>query len=219
MAAIGALLAAVVATLATRRGARRCARSVIADPRDHTTMDARGAVRSIQGADVTLPVATLDALWTQAHFERLERTYWRHLSRCTLGLIRVLYDDAGRSVVLLARRLVLLRFTAPRFELDARRGVVRWGIARGALVARAGRDAGGSLQIAVTRREPIDAATARVHVEVEVAEFLPALASGVARWLYSATQARIHVVVTHGYLRSLARLDLSAQGRHGRPRS
>ena len=53
------------------------------------------------------------------------------------------------------------------------------------------------------------ATTARVRVEVEVANFYPALASAVARWLYSATQSRIHVIVTHGFLRSLARLDLA----------
>ena len=36
-----------------------------------------------------------------------------------------------------------------------------------------------------------------------------------ARWFYSQTQSRIHVLVTHGFLRSLARLDLeeSAVGR------
>ena len=67
--------------------------------------------------------------------------------------------------------------------------------------------------------------TARVHVEVEVANFYPALASGVARWFYAATQSRIHVIVTHGFLRSLARLDLAESvvgryadaGRRARP--
>jgi hypothetical protein len=46
-------------------------------------------------------------------------------------------------------------------------------------------------------------------VEVEVANFYPALASAIARWFYSATQSRIHVLVTHGFLRSLARLELA----------
>jgi hypothetical protein len=100
--------------------------------------------------------------------------------------------------------------------MGAEHGVVRWRIERGVLVSRAGRDGDGHLQIDVRRCEPIDRDTARVHVEVEVANFYPALASGIARWLYSATQSRIHVIVTHGFLRSLARLDLapSVAGRY-----
>ena len=56
----------------------------------------------------------------------------------------------------------------------------------------------------------------RVHVEVEVANFYPAIATWVARWFYKQTQSRIHVLVTHGFLRSLARLELeeSAVGRY-----
>ena len=54
-----------------------------------------------------------------------------------------------------------------------------------------------------------------MHVEVEIANFYPALATWVARWFYANTQSRIHVLVTHGFLRSLARLELeeSAVGR------
>jgi hypothetical protein len=52
-------------------------------------------------------------------------------------------------------------------------------------------------------------------VEVEVANFHPAIASGFGRRVYNATQARIHVFVTNGFLRSLARLDL-AESRVGR---
>jgi hypothetical protein len=52
-------------------------------------------------------------------------------------------------------------------------------------------------------------------VEVEFANFYPAIATWVARWFYKATQSRIHVLVTYGFLRSLARreLDVSAVGR------
>ena len=54
-----------------------------------------------------------------------------------------------------------------------------------------------------------------MHVEVEIANFYPAIATWVARWVYVQTQSRIHVLVTHGFLRSLARLELekSAVGR------
>ena len=217
MAVILAVIAAVAAVaLAWFAGVRRIlnrskrvARAVIVDPEEHTTMDARGAVRSVQAADLTLPAGALDAIWTPMHLERLARTYWRFLSRCTLGLVRVRYDDDGRTVVLLARPLALLRFKAPEYEMDAERGVVRWRIERGVLVSRAGHGGDGYLQIDVRRCEPVDADTARVHVEVEVANFYPALASGIARWFYAATQSRIHVIVTHGFLRSLARLDLA----------
>jgi hypothetical protein len=217
MAVIASLIAAVAATLiAWFAGVRRIlnrskqiAQAVIADPAEHTTMDARGAVRSIQAADLTMPAAALDAIWTPMHLERLARTYWRFLSRATLGLIRVQYDADARTVVLLARPFVLLRFKAPEYAMDDERGIVRWRIERGVLVSRAGHDGDGYLQIEVRRCPPVDDATARLHVEVEVSNFYPALASGIARWFYKATQSRIHVIVTHSFLRSLARLDLA----------
>jgi len=212
-------LALFVVVRRRRARVRPIARAVVVSADDHTTMDAQGAVRSVQAAELTLPAAALAQIWSPMHLERLARTYWRYLSRCTLGLIRVMYDEDERAVVLLTRPFVLLRFHAPEYEMDAGRGVVRWRIASGVLVSRAGHGADGHLQIEVERRTAIDAATARVRVEVEVANFYPALASSVARWLYSATQSRIHVVVTHGFLRSLARLDLaeSVVGRYAPP--
>jgi hypothetical protein len=47
-----------------------------------------------------------------------------------------------------------------------------------------------------------------VAVEVEVANFYPTIASRLSRFVSTQTQSRIHVVLTHGFLRSLARLDL-----------
>jgi hypothetical protein len=227
MADVAAVLAAVaVLAVALLAGIRRlaaraapAARATIAGPDDHTTMDERGAVRSVQAADLRLPADTLQALWTPMHLERLAATYWRHLSRLTLGLVRVKYDEDERAVVFLTRPFVLLRFRAPEYEMDSRRGRVRWRIASGMLVSRSGRDGDGYLQIEVRRCPQVDERTERVHVEVEVANFYPALASAIARWLYSATQSRIHVVVTHAFLRSLARLDLatSAVGRYAPP--
>ena len=147
--------------------------------------------------------------------KRLARTYWRFLTRVTLGLIRVKYTEGERSVVLLFRPLRLLTFRAPEYEMDEHRGLVRWRIAQGLLVARAGRGKDGYLQIDVRRCDSDDPERARLHVEVEVANFYPAIASGIGRWVYNATQSRIHVIVTHGFLRSLARLDL-AESRVGR---
>jgi hypothetical protein len=208
---VAALLAVVSSVLIRRLRARPApgTYATIVDPEKHTTMDEHGAVRSVQAADVRLPAEALERLWTPMHLERLARTYWRYLTRWTLGIIRVKYDDDERAVVLLTRPFVLLRFRAPEYEMDADCGRVRWRIASGLLVSRSARNGDGHLQIEVCRCPPVDEHTARVHIEVEVANFYPALASGVARWFYAVTQSRIHVIVTHGFLRSLARLDLA----------
>lgn len=219
-AVLGAVVALAVAWFAgVRRLLNRSkwvAHAVIVDPEEHTTMDAQGAVRSVQGADLTLPAEALEEMWSLMHLERLARTYWRFLTRCTLGLVRVRYDDDERAVVFVARPFVLLRFRAPEYEMDDNHGIVRWRIKSGVLVSRAGHDKDGYLQIEIRRCGPVDDHTQRVHVEVEVANFYPALASSVARWFYAATQSRLHVIITHGFLRSLARLDLaeSVTGRY-----
>jgi hypothetical protein len=190
--------------------------ATIANLEDDTSEDRRtGAVHSVQAADLFLPADALQEIWTPPHLERLARTYWRFLTRVTLGLIRVKYTAGERSVVLLFRPLKLLTFRAPEYEMDEHRGVVRWRIAQGLLVARAGRQKDGYLQIDVRRRDSENPQRARLHVEVEVANFYPSIASGIGRWVYNATQSRIHVIVTHGFLRSLARLDL-ADSRVGR---
>ena len=43
-------------------------------------MDASGAVRSIQAANVDMPEDELLALWKPVNLERLARTYWKYLS-------------------------------------------------------------------------------------------------------------------------------------------
>jgi hypothetical protein len=195
---------------------RRSADAVISDLDDHTVMDSRGSVRSIQAATVTTPEGELDALWTPTYLERLARTYWKYLSRVSLGLIRVEYTDTERRVVLLRRPFVLLRFRAPEYEITDGRGIVRWRIKDGVLVAK--RDEG-YLEIDVRRTDPDKAGYDQAHVEVEVANFYPRIATSVARWAYKVTQSRIHVLVTHGFLRSLANreLEMSAVGRFAQP--
>jgi hypothetical protein len=194
---------------------RPVAHASIADPERHTVMDERGAVRSIQAANVDMPEHELDAMWSPMHLERLARTYWKYLSRVTLGLIRVRYTAKERSVVLLARPLTLLRFHAPEYQVSRQRGIVRWRIKDGLLVSR--RDEG-YLEIDVRRLSGMRPGYGRVHVEVEVANFYPAIAAWLTRWFYKQTQSRIHVLVTHGFLRSLSKLELeeSAVGRFAR---
>jgi hypothetical protein len=193
--------------------------AAISEPDDHTVMNSSGAVRSIQAANVSMPEGDLEAIWTPLYLERLARTYWKYLSRVSLGLIRVEYTATERRVVFLRSPLVLLRFRAPEYEIGEGRGVVRWRIRDGVLVAR--RDEG-YLEIDVRRTEADRPGFAQAHVEVEVANFYPAIATWIARWFYKVTQSRIHVLVTHGFLRSLARrrLETSAVGRfepNGRP--
>src|SRR3954449_1898858 len=117
--------------LLNRSQERRIASAVIADPEQHTVMSESGAVRSIQAANVDMPQAELERIWTPMHLERLARTYWKYLSRVTLGLIRVIYGENQRCVVFLSRRIVLLRFSAPEYELSHDRGIVRWAIKDG----------------------------------------------------------------------------------------
>lgn len=217
------------------------AEAAIMNLRDCTSIDAEGAVRSVQEADLLIDAEALERIWSPLYLERLARTYWRFLSRVTLGLVRVYYTETERSVVLLFKPLKLLTFAAPEYSLASDHGVVRWRIRRGVLVARAGHDREGHLQIDVRRPDgrssgagpteqgagagssgrpaevagvaSVAAKRVRLHVEVEVANFYPAL--GIHLWFYNLTQSRIHVLVTRGFLRSLARLDL-ARSRVGR---
>ena len=175
---------------------------------DHTEIDDRGAVRSIQSAEVVLDAAVIDELWTPRSLERLARTYWRFLIRATLGIVRIYYEEDARYVCVLFRWIPILTFRAPEYEMDDRRGVVRWRIERGLLVARPGREGDGYLEIDVERTPGQQEGCVNVRVEVEIANFYPVIASSISSWLYQQTQSRIHVVVCQAFLRSLARLDL-----------
>src|ERR1700742_4081130 len=136
-------------------------------------MDKGGAVRSIQAANVDMPLDQLDALWTPSSLERLARTYWKYLSRVTLGLIRVTYTETERAVVLITPPFVLLRFHAPDYQLSHDRGIVQWRIQNGLLVSRRNE---GYLEIDVRRIESDRRGYGRGHVEVEVSNFYPAIA-------------------------------------------
>jgi hypothetical protein len=167
-----------------------------------------GGIGSRQVAQVTVPRAELEKMWSPEYLERLARTYWSFLSRFSLGLIRVLYSENSREVVFLGRPFVLLRFHKPEYEIDSDGGTVTWPIDRGVLVARRGRGRG-FLRLGV-RREPVadGAAEVTLLVSSEVVNFYPTIATSLSGWIYRQTQLRIHVIVTHAFLRSLANLDL-----------
>ncbi len=211
------IFGALLAALRRRRRRPLPARAVIVSPRKSTVVARDGGVRSRQSAELTLDPQSLARLWIPANLANLARTYWRFLSKVTLGLIRVVYDTRSRSVVLLGRPLTLLRFDAPVYVTDEDHASVRWQIRDGLLVARAGRGSG-YLALDVTR-EPIGPdGRAKLLIEVEVANFYPSIAVGFSMPVYEMTQSAVHVLVTHAFLRSLADLRL-AESKVGRTTS
>ncbi len=204
-----AALASAVAVARRRRRRSLPAHAVIVSPRKSTVIAKDGAVRSRQSAQLTMDHAELERIWTPANLENLARTYWRFLSRVTLGLIKVVYSSDSRSVVLLGPPLPpLLRFEAPTYILDGDHRSVRWQIRDGLLVARGGRGSG-FLALDVTRGPERPDGRSRLLIEVEVANFYPSIAVGFSTPVYEMTQSVVHVLVTHAFLRSLAKLDLA----------
>ncbi len=101
-----------------------------------------GSIGSKQAAEVSLPSEELDRIWSAEYLERLAATYWRFLTRFSLGILRVVYTDDAREVVVFRRPFVLLRFRKPEYEILPNGGVGeladREGPARGAVRAREG---------------------------------------------------------------------------------
>ena len=173
-----------------------------------------GSVTTRQEAEVTLPCGALERLWTVENLENLARTYWAFLIRVSHGLLKIRYSSDSREIVAFGF-IVLLRFHKPEYEADSCRGCVTWRINKGLLVAPGGRNKG-HLRICVERpREVNGDDDVTVAVSSEVGAFVPMLTfpglrslSGFGRWLYRQTQLRIHVIVTHAFLRSLGDLEL-----------
>jgi hypothetical protein len=182
-------------------------------PERRSPVDPYGPAGSVQEAEGTLPRDLLEQLWRPAYLERLAAAYWRYLRRVSLGALRIIYEPHARTVVLFNRRLALLRFRAPVYDVGPGFGQVTWPIERGILVSAPGR---GHLRISVWRleRQPGDPpGSERVRVRSEVQNFYPLLRgrgwfAKFGSLIYSATQLRIHRTVTNGFLRSLAKLDL-----------
>jgi hypothetical protein len=175
---------------------------------------AEGGVETVQCADITLPRGELERIWSPEYLERLARTYWLWIKRISFGLLRVLYTETSREVVLLRRPFVLLRFFAPDYDIGERGGTVTWRIDRGLLVAPEGRG-DGYLRMTVERRgERPQTGEVTARVTSQVSNFYPALrGSGwfarIGRFIYRFTQLQIHVLVTNAFLRSLANLELA----------
>ncbi len=202
----------------------------ILKPEEQVRVRASGAVGSVQEAEITVDRSLLEGIWTADNLELIARGYWAFLRRISLGIIRVQYAAASRTVTAFGR-IPLLRFGAPIYETSEGAGRVTWPIDRGLLVAVEGRGRG-ALRVSVTRcdRDGVDASLDRVRLiaKVEVENFYPGLRGRgrIARfgaWFYAQTQLRIHVFVCNGYLRYLPRLDFPVVDRtsmpsdHGQP--
>ena len=177
---------------------------------EHPVSAPEEGIGSKQVAEVSLPRSELERIWSPEYLERLARTYWRFLTRVSLGLLRVLYTPDSREVVVLRRPFVLLRFRAPEYAFHADGGTVTWPIDRGLLVASRGRGRG-YLRLTVQRRPSDDDGRGQEAIAVvtsEVVNFYPMIASRLGRWIYDQTQLRIHVVATHAFLCSLANREL-----------
>ena len=218
VAAAAVVIATAAAWLVLRRRPRGERLVQIVDLDDATAFDSEtGAVRSVQRADLLIDddalARDLDA--------RPPRAPGAHLlalpdARHARADPRPLHRGRALGRAARAARCGCSPSRRPNTRWTRARGLVRWRIARGLLVSRRGRDGRGYLQIEVRRGGTATGAGPRaLHVEVEVANFYPSIASRLSRRLYNATQSRIHVIVTYGFLRSLARLDL-AESRVGR---
>ena len=218
-------------TLLSRLQRARVADSVIARSREHT-VDGRGRRGALDPGRRRhdARASELEEIWTPMYLERLARTYWRYLSRVTLGLIRVDYTDASAASCCCAARSCCCASTRPSTRSTRDRGIVRWRIARRrcSSPARARRR-----RLPGDRRPPLPGGRARarrrIHVEVEVANFYPAIAD-LARALVLRAHAVAHPRARHPRLPALARaarprgvggraLRRRAPTRAGRPRT
>jgi hypothetical protein len=187
---------------------------ILGKPQNSSAPD--GSVTTKQVADIYLPQSELDTIWNPEYLERLARTYWRFLTRVSLGLIRVVYGPDSREIVLLGKPFTLLTFHAPEYETAPNRGRVTWRIKKGLLVAPHGRGKG-YLRIEVERREDGsdgDGGMQVARVTSEVGNFYPMIGgwgwfAKIGQFIYRITQLFIHAVVTNAFFRSLARLDLA----------
>ncbi|MBA2579674.1 MAG: hypothetical protein H0V03_02295 [Thermoleophilaceae bacterium] len=185
---------------------------VVRQPESGSSED--GSVTTRQCAELTLPRAELERVWKPENLERLAATYWRYLGQISLGLLRVVYTPSSRELVVLGRPFVLLSFEAPRYELGDYDASVTYELSGGLLVAPAQRAGQGHLRISVRRPKRATGDEVTLTVVSQVANFYPLIAgwgwwSRVGRLLYRLTQLRVHVLVTHGFMRSLANLDLA----------
>lgn len=180
-----------------------------------------GPVASIHEANVWVPAEAVPSLLTADFLERLASAYRRFLGQVSGGLLRIRCEPGSESLVLLLPRPSLLRLRTPVYAEGPDWAEVRWGIDRGLLVARVGRDRG-SLRIRLLRPAPTagaEGASVRLVAHMEVDGYYPRIRgnggfASARAWLYAQTQARIHTLVMRGFLRSIAQVELLSSPSH-----
>jgi len=200
----------------------------ILHPEERSRIGPDGAVGSVQEAEITVERGVLERIWNVDNLELMARSYWAFLQRMSLGIIRVHYAAASRTVTAFGR-IPLLRFGVPRYETGPGGGQVTWPIDRGILVAREGRGKG-ALRVSIERcdRDGVDVEAdaergeVKLIARVEVENFYPGIRgrgrfARFGAWLYAQTQLRIHVIVCNAYLRSLPRLEFPGVDRSQMP--
>ena len=205
--AVAAFAFLVVRTRLQRRAAEADPQIVVESLTDDTQLLDDGSVRSVQSGDVWVSTERMEGVWTAVNLERLARTYWWHMGKFSFHLLRVLYTPQGRAMALFGI-VPLITFYEPEYELDEKRGSVRWRIRNGLLVSPLASEKDGYLGITVEHRESDRPGFDKLHLELSVVNFYPAIAESLSKRLYSATQSRIHVLVTLSFLRSLAHGEL-----------
>ena len=166
------------ASRAAARGPRAIA-GVIRDPdRRHARSTTTARCARSRAPTSSSPTEQLDELWTPETLERLARTYWRFLTHVTLGL-----DPRLRT----PRASATSACSSALQAADASRRPSTRPTTTAASCAGASRRAcsspRGAAAATATWRSTSGAATAtsparqRIHVEVEVANFYPAIAS------------------------------------------
>ena len=159
----------------------------------------------------------------------IARAYWAFLRRMSLGIIRVEYAPASRTVAAFGR-IPLLRFGAPdlRGRVAASAGSTgRSSEACSSLARVAARAPCASRSSAAIGTEsttrptpPLD--PVRLIATVEVENFYPGIRgrgrfARFGAWFYAQTQLRIHVLICNAFLRSIPRLDFPAIDRSAMP--
>ena len=163
--------------LLNRRREQPVANALISAIRRTTRRWTAGAVRSDPGRQRGHAAdEALAELWPPTNLERLARTYWCTSSRVSLGLIRVHYSRRrARTSSSSPAPSSCCASSPPEYELTRDRGDRALAHPRRPARRRARGD-DGYLEIDVRRLPSERAGYGALHVEVEVANFYPALA-------------------------------------------
>ena len=180
-------------------------------------MDAHGAVRSIQAADVTMPErASSSELWTPTQ-PRAPRAHLLAvpLARDARPDPRRLHRRRARASCCCSARSCCCASTRPSTRSTRDRGIVRWRIENGLLVARAGAAATATSRSTSAAAPPTSRATRACTSRSRSRTSTRRSRSRIARWFYTQ-HAVADPRARHARLPALARAA-RPRGVGGRP--